>query len=70
MTFLVKPVCAELKRSDSVVPFAATMVAPGTFSVNGVWYCDSSYTDTRALVMLWLWIDSETKEKSDRHVFC
>jgi hypothetical protein len=36
MTFLVKPVCAELKRSDSVVPFAATMVAPGTFSVNGV----------------------------------
>ncbi|XP_059444363.1 5'-adenylylsulfate reductase 1, chloroplastic-like isoform X1 [Corylus avellana] len=27
-TFLVKPVCAELKRSDSVVPLAATMVAP------------------------------------------
>lgn len=51
-TFLVKPVCAQLKRSDLVVPLAATMAAPGTFSVNGVLYCDSSYTDTRALVML------------------
>lgn len=32
----VKPVCAELKRSDSVVSLAATLVAPGIFVVQQI----------------------------------
>lgn len=47
--FLVKPISAEQKRSDSVVPLAATIVAPGTFVYS---YCTCSNTDTSTLVIL------------------
>lgn len=47
--FLVKPICAEQKRNDSVVPLAATLVAPGTFVYS---YCTCSNTDTSTLVIL------------------
>ena len=47
--FLVKPICAEQKIGDSVVPLAATLVAPGTFVYS---YCTCSNTDTSTLVIL------------------
>ena len=47
--FLVKPISAEQKRSDLVVPLAATIVAPGTFVYS---YCTCSNTDTSTLVIL------------------